>query len=126
MSLLDRNAPHVVYVLNRTEARDASGRRVYVPGAFTPHRCAVQPARDWSSAEESVTAGLQLIDLRVVLSREWSGDENSHVYWDGDVYEMIGAAQPQKMSRRTRHWRVTMRRIGTVPEGTVYPPLPWK
>jgi hypothetical protein len=114
MSLLTRKAPHTVLVQNRRVERDEAGRRVWVPdGDPVAHRCAVQVARDWSSAEETAGApGLQIIDMRVILSKTWSGDVNSYVYWEDDVYEMIGAPQPLTMSRRTSHWRITMRRLG--------------
>lgn len=117
MSLLDRKAPHVVQVQNRVEARDSGGRRYWTDnGPRVDHACAVQPARDWSSAEEESGAGLQILDLRVILSREWSGDEYSIVYWEGSAYETIGAPQHFNMSPRTQHWRVTVRRTGADPE----------
>lgn len=113
MSLLDRGAPHTVEVLARESVRDTGGRRVYnYVGAPVTHRCHVEPARDWSAAEEAVSAGLQVLDMRVLYSRAWSGDEYSHIRWEGDLYEMVGAPQHFSVSRRTAHWRVTMRRIG--------------
>lgn len=116
MSLLDRNAPHVVGVQKRRPVKTMSGVAKYEnDGDVVYHRCMVQVARDWSSAEESLTAGLQVYDMRVIYSRTWSGDEHSHIIWDGDLYEMIGAPQPLKASPRTAHWRVTCRLIGTAP-----------
>lgn len=116
MSLLDRKAPHTVLVQKRTLTRDAGGRPVFVAdGPPVEHRCGVQPARDWSSAEESMAAGLQILEMAVIISRTWSGDENSHVIYGDSLYEMIGAPQHQNMSRRTSHWRVTVRRIGPAP-----------
>jgi len=118
MSLLGRKAPHVVYVQKRKELRDDGGRRYWQnDGPREPHRCGVQPARDWSSAEETANvAGMQIFDMRVVISKTWSGDENAYVAWEGDLYELIGAPQHQMMSRRTSHWRITMKRIGKDPE----------
>lgn len=118
MSLLTRRAPHVVEVQNRRAELDKAKRRYWVNvGERVRHRCAVQPARDWSSAEEEVgLKGIQVLDMRVILSKEWSGDENSYIYWEGDIYEMIGAPQHQKMSRRTSHWRITVKRIGKDPD----------
>lgn len=117
MSLLDRKAPHTVHIQKRVESRDTGGRRIWSnDGPRVATRCSVQPARDWSNAEEDPNAGLQIIDLRVVLSRQWVGDVNSHVYWEGDLYETIGAPQHFSVSPRTAHWRVTIRRIGVDPE----------
>ncbi|MBQ9917358.1 MAG: hypothetical protein IJO71_09180 [Microbacterium sp.] len=120
MSLLTRRAPHVVEVQNRRVELDKAKRRYWVnDGERVRHRCAVQPARDWSSAEEEVgLKGIQVLDMRVVLSKEWTGDENSYIYWEGDIYEMIGAPQHQMMSRRTSHWRITMKRIGKDPNAS--------
>lgn len=117
MSLLTRKAPHVVYIQKRHVERDEAKRRYWVnDGERIAQRCAVQVARDWSSAEEETgVKGLQVIDMRVVISKDWAGDENSYVYWEGDVYEMIGAPQPLRMSKRTSHWRITMKRLGTEP-----------
>lgn len=114
MSLLTRKAPHTVYVILREKTREANGMEVYRPvGDPIPVKCAVQPARDWSDAEETMDSfGFQVTDLRVVLAREWHGDVHSHVLWDGDLYELVGQPQPNKMSRRTAHWRVTMKWIG--------------
>lgn len=114
MSLLTRRAPHTVLVQNRSMTRDTGGRQVWVPdGPLIPVKCAVQVARDWSSAEEYHDAGLQVLDMRVVLARYWPGNENSHVTWSSELWEMVGAPGELNMSRRTRHWRVTMRRVAT-------------
>ncbi|MDY0829132.1 hypothetical protein SK224_08335 [Microbacterium sp. BG28] len=117
MALLDRNAPHKVRVQRRKQERNDKGQRVWVnEGDPVEHRCAVQPARDWSQAEETAgPVGLQVLDMAVVFSRDWSGDVNSYIYWDGDVYETIGAPQRLSMSRRTTHWRITLKRLGTAP-----------
>lgn len=115
MSLLTRKAPHTVHVQLRTPTREANGQRVYKPtGDPIPVKCSVQPARDWSSAEESTDlTGFQLTDLRIIIARDWPGDVNSYVIWDGDVWETVGRPQQFKQSRRTGHWRVTVKYIGS-------------
>lgn len=116
MSLLDRDAPHTVYVQLREMQRDEGGRRVLANvGEPIPVRCGVQIARDWSSAEEKLENGLQVYNMRVIYSRTWPGDEHSHIIIDGELYEMIGAPQRTAMSRRTAHWRNSVRHIGTAP-----------
>lgn len=116
MSLLTRKAPHTVHVHLREPQLQANGTEVFqYVGDPIPVQCAVQVARDWSSAEEMLTGGLQVLDMRVVYARTWPGDIHSHVSFDGDLYEMQGAPGHLRMSARTSHWRVTMRRIGDAP-----------
>ncbi|WP_100813016.1 hypothetical protein [Microbacterium lacus] len=112
MSLLDRRAPHVVYVQNRKTERDNEGKRIMVDvGPRIAVRCMHEPVRDWSSAEETPTLGLQVTDLKIIRSRLWPGDIHSHVYFDGGVHETVGAPQAHSVSRRTRHHRITVRWI---------------
>lgn len=114
MSLLDRKAPHTVLVQKRVPHTEINGIDVYEnDGDPIPVRCAVQLARDWSSAEEKYTGGLQILDMRVIYSRTWPGDAHSHVIWEGEIYEMVGDPGQTSMSSRTTHWRITCRRIGT-------------
>lgn len=113
MSLLDRKAPHVVEVQNRAMIRNEDGARVMQnDGPRHTVRCMHEPVRDWSSAEESTVNGLQMVNLVVIRSREWPGDVHSHVFIDGEKYETVGAPQRHSVSRRTRHWRITVRWIG--------------
>lgn len=110
MSLLDRRAPHKVQVQLREMHRNERGMQVFVPvGALITQRCMVEPVRDWSQAEEAQALGLQVVDLMVVRSRNWPGDIHSHVLWEGNWYETVGAPQHYSVSRRTRHYRITLK-----------------
>ncbi|MGF3056149.1 hypothetical protein [Microbacterium sp. YY-01] len=115
MSLLDRKAPHTVQVLARKRSRNDSGLSVMeYDGEPVSVRCMVEPVRDWSQAEENVSIGLQVIDLLVIRARHWPGDIDSHVVWEGSLYETVGAPQHHSVSKRTRHWRVTIKWIRKV------------
>lgn len=110
--LLDR-APHTVHVQNRKSGRDAQGMRTYLDdGPRVAVRCLTEPVREWSTAEESMQLGMQVVHLMVIRSRTWPGDIDSHVIYDGSVYETVGVPQKFELSRRTRHWRITVRWIG--------------
>lgn len=110
MSLLGRKAPHTVQIQNRKLTRNERGLQEYVAdGPLISERCMVEPVRDWSTAEESETVGLQVIDLMVVRSRTWGGDINSHILWNGNWYETVGAPQHHSVSPRTSHYRVTIK-----------------
>lgn len=115
MSLLDRN-PHIVELQARKTVRNERGERVMVAdGPRIPIRCAVQPVREWSTSEENMTNGIQVLDLRRVFAREWPGDVHALMYFEGGEYEMVGAPQHNKMSPRTTHWAVTVRYVGEEP-----------
>lgn len=110
MSLLDRKAPHVAKVQNRVMGRNAGGLRVPMPvGDPIEVQGMGEPVRDWSSAEEDRTGGLQIIDMLIWRSRTWPGDELSHVEFEGKWYETVGAPQHHSVGKRTQHWRVTLR-----------------
>lgn len=110
MSLLTRKAPHTAYIQRRRSERNERGLNVWVNvGDLIRERCMVEPVRDWSQAEEAETVGLQVIDLMVVRSKTWRGDINSHVLWNGNWYETVGAPQHHSASKRTSHWRVTIK-----------------
>lgn len=110
MSLLGRRAPHTVQVQNRAMTRNERGQQVFGPvGALIPERCMVEPVRDWSQAEEAETLGLQIIDLMVIRSKRWPGDVHSHVLWEGKWYETVGAPQHHSVSKRTSHYRITIK-----------------
>lgn len=110
MSLLGRRAPHTVQILNRTQSKNERGLTVFTPAAsLISERCMVEPVRDWSQAEEAETVGMQVIDLMVVRSKRWRGDIHSHILWNGDWYETVGAPQHHSVSPRTSHWRVTIK-----------------
>lgn len=118
MSLLDRKAPHTVYIQNRVMRRNNRGLQIYEDdGDPIPVRCMVEPVRDWSQAEESEVLGLQVIDLMVIRSRRWPGNIDSHVWWEGNLYETSGAPQHHSVSRRTRHFRVTIKWIREAGDG---------
>lgn len=116
MSLLTRRAPHKVWVQLREAGRTKTGGRIYTEvGDRIMVRCAHEPVRDWSSAEENQSAGQQVLDLTIIRARTWPGDINSHIFWDGDFYETVGAPQQYSIGKRTAHWRVTVRWVGTDP-----------
>lgn len=110
MSLLGRKAPHTVQVQNQVMVRNERGLPVLAPsGALLPVKCMVEPVRDWSQAEETAALGLQIVDLRVVRARTWPGDVLSLILWEGDWYETVGAPQHHSVSKRTGHYRVTIK-----------------
>ncbi|KJL39911.1 hypothetical protein [Microbacterium trichothecenolyticum] len=111
--LLGDRAAHTVLVQNRETTRDAEGGRVTLPvGERIEVRCLSEPVREWSAAEESQALGIQVTNMLVIRSRTWPGDINSHVIFDGGVYETVGVPQHFKLSRKTSHWRVTVKWIG--------------
>ena len=112
MSLLTHKAPHTIQVQNREYYRDEQGMRVArnVGQPITVKGMA-EPVREWSSAEESHANGLQIIDLILWRSREYPGNTHSHILYEGEWYESSGAPQHFNSGRRTRHYRVTLRRI---------------
>lgn len=110
MSLLGRKAPHLIQVQLRESTRGERGQRVYADvGDLIDVRGMVEPVRDWSSSEEVETRGLQVVDLAIVRARTWPGDINSHVIFDGALYETVGAPQRHSVSKRTGHYRVTIK-----------------
>lgn len=113
MSLLDRKAPHELWVQLRETVRTPEGLRTQLEiGDPIRVRCKVEPVRDWSSAEETYFAGLQVKDLRVIYSRTWPGDLNSIILYRGELYETVGQPQLYNSSRRTSHYRITVKWIG--------------
>lgn len=118
MSSLRRKRPHVCLVQNYETVRDERGNRVdRKVGDLVRVPVTMQNAREWSSAEELLGAGLQLYSLRVCYATEWPGDAKSRVFWDGYEYETVGDPSHNVISRRTSHWQVILRRIGTDKEG---------
>lgn len=110
MSLLTRKAPHTVQVQNRKMGRDERGQRAYVPdGPPVTVRCMGEPVRDWSSSEEVESLGLQVVDLTIIRAKTWPGNVNSYVLYNGAEYETVGAPQHHSVSRRTSHYRVTIK-----------------
>lgn len=115
MGLLDRN-PHTVMVQPRVKAQnDQGGWSFSNDGAPVEIRCAVQPVREWSTAEEIQVGGLQMLVLQRIISRNWVGDTNAIVTWDGFRWEIVGDPQHFSMSPSTAHWEITIRRIGSAP-----------
>lgn len=86
-------------------------------------RCSVQSVREWATAEEVLTYGLQLISMRRVFSRFWPGDVNALVYFAGGEFELVGDPQFMDQSRRTRHWVTTIRWLGDKPAPTIPDPV---
>lgn len=114
MSLLDK-APHTVTVIFQKESRDAAGRRVMTEVAPRQTvRCMVEPVREWSSAEEELSYGLQVTDMAVLRARKWPGNVDSHVIFNDVLYETVGAEQHFSVGRMTRHYRVTLKRLKEV------------
>lgn len=110
MSLLTRKAPHKMQVQLREMTRNERGLPVFTNvGDLLPVRGMVEPVRDWSSAEESESLGLQVIDLGVVRSKKWPGDIHSHVLFKGHWYETVGTPQHHSVSKRTGHYRITIK-----------------
>lgn len=110
MSLLGRRAPHLVHVQNRVMTRNERGLPVMTPvGDKIPVRCMIEPVRDWSSSEEVQTIGLQVVDMGIIRSRLWPGDIHSHIEWNGNLYETVGAPQHHSVSKRTGHHRITVK-----------------
>lgn len=115
MSLLGRRAPHVAYVQNREYTRNARGLQEWVDvGEPILVKCKLEPVRDWSSVEEERTLGLQVIDLAIVYSKVWPGNVHSHVLYGGALYETVGTPQHFATSKRTSHWRTTIKWIKKV------------
>lgn len=116
MSRIFSRGRHTVLVQNRKTERDEGGGRVMVNvGERIAVPCLYEPVREWSSEEENRTHGLQMIHLVVIRAVTWPGDVHSHVIIDGNLYETVGAPQHFNMSRRTEHWRITVRYVGADP-----------
>lgn len=111
--LLGKHAPSTVLVQNRKSTRDSGGGRVYVnDGPRVEVRCIAEPVREWSAAEESQSLGIQVTNMLVIRSRTWPGDINSHIVYEGELYETVGVPQKFYLTRKTRHYRVTVKWIG--------------
>jgi hypothetical protein len=113
VSLLDRGR-HEVLVVQRANVLNERKQKVWqitAPAEYV--RCAVQPVREWSTSEESFSDGIQMLDLRRMFTRRWPGDIHSHALYLYERYETVGAPQLQRMSRRTQHFAVTLRYIGS-------------
>ena len=120
MSLLGRDAPHRFLVQNYERGRDVRGNSTLVRvGDPVWVRGQGEPSRDWSSAEENLYNGLQIIDLLVVRARDWPGTVDSLVLFDGGIYETSGAPQHYGTGRRTQHWRVTLKWVRDAVPGEV-------
>ena len=121
MSIRGRG-PHTVVIQPRKITR-AHGARQYVndgPPIEVKH-CSVQSVREWATAEEVLTHGLQLISMRRVFSRVWHGDVNALVYFDGGEFELVGDPQFMDQSRRTLHWVTTIRWLGNAEAPSLAP-----
>ena len=109
MSIRGRG-PHTVYIQRRKVAR-VSGMSGYVDDGpwVLVDGVDVQSVREWSTSEEYYENGLRLLDLARLFARDWVGDENSIVWFDGGCYETVGKPQHRDRTPRTRHWVVTLR-----------------
>src|SRR3712207_1607284 len=109
MSLLTTRAPHVVYVQPRKRVKNERGKSDLVnDGPLVKVRCAVQGAREWSTEEQSLAHGLQVLSIRRIFSKTWPGDVNALVYAEGKVFESVGDPVQLAMSRNTSHWSITV------------------
>ncbi|MFD5864359.1 hypothetical protein ACFWGP_05370 [Agromyces sp. NPDC127015] len=114
MSVWNRPA-HVVKVQLMRVEQDGRGAFRDVPdGGLIDVPCTVQSAREWSTAEENLLNGLQVLDLCRIFAKVWPGDVRSLVYHDGAEWETVGSPQHFDVSPRTDHWVVTLRKRGDV------------
>lgn len=115
MSIRGRG-PHTVWVQNRVLGR-IDGYTDYVnDGVPVKIKSAdVQSVREWSTSEEYYDEGLRLLNLARVFTRNWPGDENALIYWDGSEYETVGNPQRMDRTRRTKHWMTTIKWLRAVP-----------
>lgn len=113
VSLLTSGKHPVLVILRHNVKTPLRGLKEWHVSAAPEYvRCGVQAVREWSTSEETFTDGIQMLDLRRMFTLDWPGDINSHVVYDGVLYESVGAPQHQKMGRRTKHWAITLRNIG--------------
>lgn len=123
MGSIRGRGPHTVIVQPRMTQR-VDGKRQFVNDGppVAVRRCSVQSVREWATAEEVQTYGLQLISMRRVFSRSWPGDVNALVYFNGGVFEVVGDPQHMDQSRRTHHWVTTIKWLGNAVAPTIPPP----
>lgn len=119
MSIRGRG-PHTVIVQRRKRGR-INGISGLIPDGdpVVIRRCSVQSVREWATAEEEYTHGLQLLSMRRVFTRTWPGDVNSLVYFAGGEFETVGDPQHMDGSPRTEHWVITIKWLGDAPPPTV-------
>lgn len=116
MSLLTTRAPHVVEVQKRRRAKNGRGvTELMNDGPRVKVRCAVQGAREWSTEEQRLDSGLQVLSIERIFSKTWPGDVNSLVYFRGEEYETVGSPVQASMSRNTSHYSITVQSIGVDP-----------
>jgi len=108
--------PHTVIVQNRVKSR-VNGIAAYVPDGdpITLPNVHVQSVREWASAEEYYEEGLRLLSMNRIFAREWPGNVDSLVYFNGGEYETVGTPQHMDGSKRTHHWVVTIKWLGDKP-----------
>ncbi|MGK0740433.1 hypothetical protein ACSHWG_00890 [Leucobacter sp. Z1108] len=88
-------------------------------------RCSVQSVREWATAEENYAYGLSQLSMRRVFARDWPGDVNSLVYFNGGEFETVGDPQHMDGSPRTEHWVITIKWLRDVPPPVIpEPPAP--
>lgn len=111
MSLLLDRPPHTVSVQLMGREQQARGAFHEVPiGDPIQVPCMVQAVREWSTEEEIRVEGLQLLTLARIFARNWPGNAMSIITWDGYEWETVGEPQHFRVSKRTEHWSVTIRR----------------
>lgn len=112
MSLLD-DPPHAAIVQPRRTTTSAAGDFPLVnAGNPVRVRCAMQPVREWSAAEEILVGGIQMLSLLRAISRDWVGDTNALAFYNAYKWEVVGDPEHMGMSQTTAHWEVTLRRVG--------------
>ena len=122
MSIRGRG-PHTLIVQPRKYERIQGAKMLVNDGpAVLVERCAVQSVREWSTSEEYLTHGVQLLSLRRVFAREWPGDSNAAVFFKGGEFEVVGDPQEMDISPKTSHWVVTIKWLGDADPPVIHDP----
>lgn len=117
--------PHDLIVQPKKYIREKGGKVLVDDGPpVWVRKCDVQSVREWATSEEDLSNGIKLLSLRRVFARRWPFGPDSHVYFKGDVFEIVGDAQEMDRSKRTAHWLITIRRIGPEVPPVVPKPAP--
>lgn len=111
-TLMDRD---YVIVVNRTVEDTAHGVRYVPDGEPVKVACSVEGRQNQAgmfanSGQEDIPqdqGGLTEITPIQIVAREWPGDIHSQIWYDGDMYDTIGAPVERKHgTARSRHWEI--------------------
>jgi hypothetical protein len=106
VGLLD-DPRHLVEVQLRDATPGSLGQSKLVEyGDRIPTRCNFQPL----DSAEILNRGLQLEVTGRISCRSWPGDSRSLVYYDGWEWEPVGEPEHFRMSERTDHFVVIVKR----------------